>query len=612
MEAIAVAAKDEVKGSGSQFASSQANAGKIDDNAKDIKLEGFSINAHGKLLFDNANLTIVHGRRYGLVGPNGQGKTTLLAHISQGVLAIPKSIDVLHVEQECEASDMRAIDAVIKADTKRTALLDEEKQLMDKLDNAKLSEAESEAITDRLKEVGVEMQARGVDQAEATVRKILSGLGFTAKMQEQPTKHFSGGWRMRISLAQALFIEPTLLLLDEPTNHLDLNAVIWLDSYLQTWKKTLLIVSHDQDFLNSICTDMLHLDQKKLHHYRGNYEDFKKMYIQRKREQEKEYEKMCKKLKAEKAKGTSKKDAEAKMKKDRERGARSKKGGKSDQDGSSADAIAAENIERPREYVVHFEFPEPPDLTPPILSMKEVGFHYTVKDEAGPQLFTEVEFGVDTESRIAIVGPNGVGKSTFLNLMTGLLEPTEGQIDRNRHLRIGRYNQHFVDKLPIDKTAVGYLRDKYGDLVYQDARRQLGRYGLEGHAHEIPMRDLSGGQKARVQFLDVALSTPHILFFDEPTNHLDIESIDALCEALNEYSGGVVLVSHDARLISEVDCDLYVCDEKNVKKFEGGLDEYREKIIRDLEEQEEEYRTGTVAEKKQEVKPKTVSIFDVM
>lgn len=414
---------------------------------------------------------------------------------------------------------------------------------------------------------------------------------------------------MRISLAQALFIEPTLLLLDEPTNHLDLNAVIWLDNYLQKWKKTLLIVSHDQDFLNSICTDMLHLDQKKLFHYKGNYDTFKKMLTVRRREQEKDWEKHEKKMKAEKTKGVSKKDAEAKAKKDRQKAESAKKGKKDkDLEVSSADAMAAEAIERPREYVVHFEFPKPPALTPPILAMKEVGFHYDVKGEAGPQLFTEVEFGVDTDSRIAIVGPNGVGKSTFLNLMTGFLEPTEGSVERNRHLRIGRYNQHFVDKLPVDKTAVDFLRDMHTDLIYQDARRMLGRYGLEGHAHEIPMRDLSGGQKARVQFLNVALAQPHILFLDEPTNHLDIESIDALAEAIQAYEGGVVVVSHDARLITDIECDLYVCDAQNVTKFPGDLDDYRDKLLEDLgeKEDEEEQEAGDAP------KPSGPSIFDLM
>merc|ERR1712223_2032204 len=233
------------------------------ETAVDIKIEKFSIAAKGKDLFRDASLLIAAGRRYGLVGPNGHGKTTLLRHIGTRSLQIPPNIDVLYCEQEVVATDDSALETVLIADVKRTELLKEESDLLKAQNKGK-------DVTDRLNEVYDELRAIGSDQAEPKARRLLSGLGFSREMQERPTNKFSGGWRMRVSLARALYIEPTLLMLDEPTNHLDLNAVIWLDNYLQNWKKTLLVVSHDQSFLDNVCTDIIHLDQCKLWYYKGN------------------------------------------------------------------------------------------------------------------------------------------------------------------------------------------------------------------------------------------------------------------------------------------------------------------------------------------------------
>merc|ERR1712029_35333 len=260
------------------------------ETAVDIKIDKFSIAAKGKDLFRDASLLIAAGRRYGLVGPNGHGKTTLLRHIGTKSLQIPPNIDVLYCEQEVVATDDSALETVLMADVKRTELLKECKDL-------EKSQEKGKDVTERLNEVYEELRAIGADQAEPKARRLLAGLGFTKEMQERATNKFSGGWRMRVSLARALFIEPTLLMLDEPTNHLDLNAVIWLDNNLQNWKKTLLIVSHDQSFLDNVCTDIIHLDQCKLWYYKGNYSMFKKMVVQKRRELIKEYEKQEKRLK---------------------------------------------------------------------------------------------------------------------------------------------------------------------------------------------------------------------------------------------------------------------------------------------------------------------------
>ncbi|XP_038063471.1 ATP-binding cassette sub-family F member 1-like [Patiria miniata] len=561
----------------SQFSLSQqekTTKGALLENATDIKIEKFSISAAGKSLFDNATLAIAQGRRYGLVGPNGMGKTTLLNHIATRALAIPPNIDVLLCEQEVKADETPAFEAVLNSDKKRLALLKEEKELLAE------SERGDDSHSERLKQVYEEMSAIGADSAEPRARRILAGLQFTPEMQKKATQDFSGGWRMRVSLARALFMEPTLLMLDEPTNHLDLNAVIWLNSYLQGWKKTLLIVSHDQQFLDDVCTDVIHLDARKLQYYKGNYNAFKKMFKQKRKEQLKEYEKQEKKIKELKGRGKSTKDAEkeTKTQQGRKQGKNKNKG-----DPTGEEVEVLELLAKPREYVVKFTFPQPPKLNPPILGLYAVDFGYPDQE----LLFKNLEFGIDMESRIAIVGPNGVGKSTLLKLLKGDLQPLSGEMRKNHRLRIGFYSQHSADQLDLDETSVEYLQRVY-NLGYQEARKTLGQFGLISHAHTIKIKDLSGGQKSRVAFADMCKRQPDVIILDEPTNNLDIESIDALADAINVYKGGVVLVSHDARLITETDCQLWVVEEKSINEIDGNFDDYKHELLVELGELEKD------------------------
>ena len=516
-------------------------------------------------MFVNANLLIAHGRRYGLVGPNGHGKTTLLRHIATRAFAIPPNIDVLLCEQEVVATDKTAVETILEADVKRTNLLAKCKELEDQFSAGDLS------VQEELNDVFNELKATGAYSAEARARRILAGLGFSEEMQNRATNKFSGGWRMRVSLARALYLEPTLLMLDEPTNHLDLNAVIWLDNYLQGWKKTLLIVSHDQSFLDNVCNEIIHLDQKKLHYYKGNYSMFKKMYVQKRREMIKEYEKQEKRIKELKAHGQSKKAAEKKQK---ETLTRKQEKNKSKQQKQDEDDGPTELLEKPKEYIVKFRFPEPSQLQPPILGLHNVTFAF----EGQKPLFINVDFGIDLTSRVAIVGPNGVGKSTFLKLLLGELEPQKGEQRKNHRLRVGRFDQHSGEHLTAEESAAEYLQRLF-NLPHEKARKALGSFGLISHAHTIKMKDLSGGQKARVALAELCLSAPDVLILDEPTNNLDIESIDALAEAINEYEGGVIIVSHDERLIRETGCTLYVIEEQSINEIDGDFDDYRKEVL---------------------------------
>uniref|UniRef100_A0A8C2CVA0 ATP-binding cassette sub-family F member 1 n=1 Tax=Cyprinus carpio TaxID=7962 RepID=A0A8C2CVA0_CYPCA len=554
-------AQDNIEGDFSVSQAELSSRQAMLENASDIKLERFSISAHGKELFVNADLLIVAGRRYGLVGPNGKGKTTLLKHIANRALSIPPNIDVLLCEQEVVADDTPAVQAVLKADTRRLKLLEEERQLQSRLEKG------DDGVSERLDKVYEELRVIGAASAEAKARRILAGLSFTPEMQNRPTKKFSGGWRMRVSLARALFMEPTLLMLDEPTNHLDLNAVIWLNNYLQSWKKTLLIVSHDQSFLDDVCTDIIHLDNQKLYYYRGNYLTFKKMYVQKQKELLKQYEKQEKKLKDLKAGGKSTKQAEKQTKEALTR--KQQKGKKTQHEEESREAT--ELLKRPREYTVKFTFPNPPPLSPPILGLYSVDFGY----ERQKPLFKSVDFGIDMESR---------SKSYMsVEIMTSSLIMTKGEMRKNHRLKVGFFNQQYADQLNMEESPTEYLQRNF-NLQYQDARKCLGRFGLESHAHTILISKLSGGQKARVVFAELACRQPDVLILDEPTNNLDIESIDALSEAINEYKGAVIIVSHDARLITETQCQLWVVEDQSINLIDGDFEDYKREVLEVLGE----------------------------
>ena len=533
-----------------------------DDNA--FVVEGFNISAPNQQLFVNADLRVVKGHRYGILGPNGQGKTTLLKHIAARALPVPQSWDVLLVEQEAKLSDKSIVMEVLSADAEGVQLLEEEQSLMTRLETDDLPLEQLEELQSRLEYVLTELRVRGTERQEAKVRKILNGLGFIGPAQDRKVGEFSGGWRMRVNLAKALFMQPKLLMLDEPTNHLDLDAVLWLDKYLsEDYPHTVMVVSHDADFLDSICTDVLLVHDKKISAYRGGYTDFVRMREQQKGKQEKDWEQFQKAL----ASAKNPKDKEAIKKK-------------------------YAGIEKPTEYNVKFALKgQGTDRKLGGIGMSDVCFSYTGRE---PWVIKDVDFGMDCASRIALVGPNGAGKSTFLRLLIGELAPSLGSVKLNTGLRVEMFSQHFEEGLDMEKTPVEFLVQTASDYKLDElktpekARQILGRYGLPSEGHTKLIGKLSGGQKARVAFAALGLRAPNILVLDEPTNHLDVETVEALIQALDKYDGGILLVSHDARLINNTGCQLWLCRDRTCKAFNGDFDGYRDVVLGEIAEREAE------------------------
>ena len=562
---------------------------KIDENQNDIIINNFSISAHGKELFKDTDLLIIKNKKYALIGPNGQGKSTLLIHISKKKLPIAKNLDIFMVEQEIELSSKTVLQIVLESNHHLIKL----KNKQDDFNNL-----DRDLTIDEMKiydKISEELSSFNFETYEPKAKKILNGLGFDNDMQKKTANEFSGGWRMRISIAKALFMEPEILLLDEPTNHLDLNTVIWLQIYLTSWKKTLVIVSHNQNFINQICTDIIHIRDKKIEQYKGNYDDFKKMLNQKKKLELKEWDKYQKKIKEFKKNNSQKKSEELASKNDKKKHKDNKKKNHEDSYGNK---IEAEKIKKPSEYIVKFCFENPSEIGFPLIDIQNITFGYN----ESVKLFENLTLGIGLNDRICIVGPNGVGKSTLLNLMMEDIKPSKGEIIKNRKSRIGKYSQHFVDSIPNNKTPVEVLQNIDTNLSIQDARKCLGRYGLESHTHMIKNEHLSGGQKARVQFAIINILKPHAIFLDEPTNHLDIESINALIDAINNYKGTIVIISHDSKLIEETDCQLYICDNKTCKKFNGDLDDYRDYIM----------GNNTDILDESQIKNKKISIFDLL
>ncbi|CAD6270131.1 unnamed protein product [Miscanthus lutarioriparius] len=519
--------------------------------SRDIHIESLSLTFHGHDLIVDSELELNYGRRYGLLGLNGCGKSTLLTAIGCRELPIPEHMDIYHLSHEIEASDMSALQAVVTCDEERVKL---EKE-------AEILAAQDDGGGEALDRVYERLDAMDAGTAEKRAAEILFGLGFNKQMQAKKTKDFSGGWRMRIALARALFMNPTILLLDEPTNHLDLEACVWLEETLKKFDRILVVISHSQDFLNGVCTNIIHMQSKKLKLYTGNYDQ----YVQTRSELE---ENQMKQYKWEQEQIASMKEYIARFghgsaKLARQAQSKEKTLAKMERGGLTEKVV--------RDRVLVFRFTDVGKLPPPVLQFVEVKFGYTPDN----LIYKSLDFGVDLDSRIALVGPNGAGKSTLLKLMTGDLVPLDGMVRRHNHLRIAQYHQHLAEKLDLDMSSLAYMMKEYPGTEEEKMRAAVGRFGLSGKAQVMPMKNLSDGQRSRVIFAWLAYRQPQLLLLDEPTNHLDIETIDSLAEALNEWDGGLVLVSHDFRLINQVAQEIWVCENQAVTRWEGDIMDFK-------------------------------------
>jgi ATP-binding cassette, subfamily F, member 1 len=535
-----------------------------DENA--FSCEDFTLTAPNQPLLVNASFKVVKGHRYGVLGCNGSGKTTFIRHLAARIFPLPATWDVLLVEQEATASEKSVLQEVLAADKEGSKLLEREKELLQELDDFGTGSSDDEdrmtLLQSELEKVIAKIRDTDVYTRESKAAKILAGLGFTVAAQNRGVEALSGGWRMRVNLAKALFIEPRLLLLDEPTNHLDLDAVLWLQDYLQSYKNTIMVISHDKEFLDIVATDIMNFRDKGISQYKGNYSMFLAMHEQQVKEEEKEYEKFERAL-------------------------------KSCKDPKERDAVKAKykHAKKPHQYTVKFKMSSQSTEAGQGIGLSEVSHSYTGHQ---PYVIEKCDFGVDTRSRIALVGSNGTGKSTVLKLLIGELEPVEGKINKNPQLRVEMFSQHFEEGLPLDLSPVEYILETASKYKNEDihtperARSMLGRFGLSSEHHNKLIKSCSGGQKARVAFAALSLRSPHILILDEPTNHLDIETVEALIEALKLFQGGLVVVSHDARLINELNCKLYICKNRKLVAVDGDFETYRELVLSEIKEREAE------------------------
>jgi ATP-binding cassette subfamily F protein 3 len=545
-----------------------------------LQVTDISFRAAGRPILERVSFTVNKGERAGLVGRNGSGKTTLLKLISGelhgdgGEVALPRGLRVGTVAQEAPSGPESLIDTVLAADRERTALL-----------------AEAEAAhhgpggnaggdPHRIAEIHERLAAIQADSAPARAARILAGLGFDEAAQAGACAELSGGWRMRVALAALLFSAPDLLLLDEPTNHLDLEATLWLESYLKSYPGTLVLVSHDRDLLNAVPQRILHIEGRRVVAYSGNYDRFERT----RRERQARLAALQTKQLAEQ------RHIQAFI--DRFR----YKASKARQAQSRLKALArmepiASVIE---EHTVAFHFPGPEALSPPLITLDRAAVGYG----AERPVLTGLDLRLDMDDRIALLGANGNGKSTFVKLLAGRLTPSDGRLVKSGKLKVGYFAQDQAEELDLAATPLDHMARLMPLAPPARLRAQLGRFGFGKDLAETKVGRLSGGEKARLLFALMSREAPQILLLDEPTNHLDVDSRQALIQAINEYDGAVVLVSHDPHLIELIADRLWLVAGGTVRSFDGDLEDYRKLLIEQRRAERRRQRNDTAEQTK--------------
>jgi len=518
-----------------------------------ITITDLSARIAGRLLLDNASVTLPAGTKAGLVGRNGAGKSTLFRVITgdlaaeSGSVTIPKNSRIGQVAQEAPGTEESLISIVLAADKERTSLL---------------KEAETATDPHRIAEIQMRLVDIDAHSAEARAASILSGLGFDHEAQHRPASSFSGGWRMRVALAAVLFAEPDLLLLDEPTNYLDLEGTMWLEDYVRRYPHTVIIISHDRDLLNNAVNSIVHLDQKKLTFYRGGYDQFER--------QKAEADELQMKAKAKS--DAARKHIQSYIDRFRYKASKARQAQSRIKALERMGTVAAV-VE---DHVQPITFPEPEKQpASPIVSISKGAVGYV----PGKPVLKNITLRIDNDDRIALLGSNGNGKSTFAKLISGRLDAESGEMKFAPGLKIGFFAQHQLDDLIPNETPVDHVRRLMPQAGEAQVRARVAQMGLATEKMATAAKDLSGGEKARLLMGLAAFHAPNLLILDEPTNHLDIDSRRALIEALNDYDGAVILISHDRHLIEATVDRLWLVNEGTVKVFEGDLEEYRDLIV---------------------------------
>ena len=516
-----------------------------------INFKNIYFSIGGVPLFENASGFVPTGHKVGVVGSNGAGKTTLFKLIlneiilDAGVIEVPKNYKIGYVSQEAPSTEVTLLDTVLEADIERSKLL---------------HNAQIEKDPNKIAEIYTRLSDINAYSAEARASSILNGLGFSKEDLIRPCSSFSGGWRMRVALASVLFSNPELLLLDEPTNYLDFEGSVWLENYLQRFKNTALVISHDRNLLNKSVTSILHLSHKKLIFYNGNYDFFDnerrvqlEQKISQKNKQDAQRAHLESFINRFKAKASKAKQAQSRIK--------------------ILEKMKPIIIEE-NQKVPTFNFEKNTKFAPPLITIEQASVGYN-----NIPILKNINLSIDPDDRIALLGVNGEGKSTLSKLIAKKLNSMKGKLNYPKKLKIGYFAQHQLDELRSNETPFEHLYSKLDKEVPSKIRAKLGSVGFTQDTMDIEVKRLSGGQKARLLLLLVVIEKPDLLILDEPTNHLDVESREALIMALNDYTGSLILVTHDAFLVERLVDRLLIIKDGNVSEFLGDINEYKKVVL---------------------------------